>query len=191
MDTLAMSNHWVLGANDNDWVGWGITVAYFVAAALCFACGRRMGSLVPDSSGREYWLWRSVGTVLLLLGVNKQMDLQTVLRDVGRFMAAAEGWYQYRRTVQMGFVAATAIVAIGALMLAGAEMRRAWQQHALLYVGIAILGGFVVLRAAAFNHVGESIKGSAPIQGARFIVEVAGIVCIGLSAVMALRRTSK
>jgi hypothetical protein len=49
-----MSEQWVFGANDNDWVGWG--------------------------------------TAVLLLGINKQLDLQTPLRDIGRAMAAAEGW---------------------------------------------------------------------------------------------------
>jgi hypothetical protein len=32
-----MSEQWVFGANDNDWAGWGITIAYFAAAALTFS----------------------------------------------------------------------------------------------------------------------------------------------------------
>jgi hypothetical protein len=203
-----MSEGWVLGANDNDWVGWGITVAYLVAAALCFVCGRRMGAASPSaapisasvvqcfadapvspaSNRRERWLWWCVGAAVLLLGINKQLDLQTLLRDLGRAMAETEGWYGYRRLVQMGFVAATAVIALGTLILAGVRVRRTWRQHALLYAGVVILAGFVVLRVATFHHVRDSIEWSAPIRGARFLMEAAGIACIGVSAMMQLRR---
>ena len=33
--------------------------------------------------------------LLLLLGINKQLDLQTLLKDVGRRMAKANGWYEH------------------------------------------------------------------------------------------------
>ncbi len=183
-----MSEHWVFGANDNDWVGWGITIAYFAAAALCFICGRRAGGPRHDVGGREQLLWWCVGMAVLLLGINKQVDLQTPLRDIGRAMAEAEGWYGYRRTVQGWFVAATAIGAIGALILAGSEMRRCWRQHVLLYAGVVILAGFVVLRAATFHHVREAIKWSSPVHNAKYVMEAAGIACIGLSALTAIRR---
>jgi hypothetical protein len=103
-------------------------------------------------------------------------------------MAEAEGWYGYRRSVQGWFVAATAIGAVGALILAGSQIRRCWRQHALLYAGVVILTGFVVLRAATFNHVREAIKWSSPVHNAKYIMEAAGIACIGLSALTAIRR---
>jgi hypothetical protein len=184
-----MNEHWFLGANDNDWLGWGITVAYLVAAALCLRCGRGIRTVSHDPGDRECWLWWYVGTAVLLFGVNKQLDLQTPLFDFGRTLAKTEGWYRYRRTVQVWFVVATAAIAFVALIAAGAEMRRTWRQHALLYAGVVILVGFVVLRAATFNHVREAVKWSPPIHGARSIMEVAGIACIGLSAVRRLGRS--
>ena len=63
--TCYISEHWVFGANDNDWVGWGMTVAYFAAAALCFICGRRACGPRHEAGGRErllgYRLYRSDG----------------------------------------------------------------------------------------------------------------------------------
>ena len=38
-----MNEHWYFGANDNNWAGWSITLAYYLAAHLCFVCGRRIG----------------------------------------------------------------------------------------------------------------------------------------------------
>jgi hypothetical protein len=177
-----MNENWVLGVNDNDCVGWGITVAYLVVAALCLMRGSRRGVGQQDSGGRERLLWWCVGTAVLLLGFNKQLDLQTPFFDFGRTLAETEGWYRYRRTVQTGFVVATAVIALGVLIAAGAEMKRTWRQHVLLYAGVAVLAGFVVLRAATFNHVREAVKWSPPIHGASYIMEVAGIACIGLSA---------
>jgi hypothetical protein len=167
-----------------------MTVAYFAAAALCFICGRRAYGLRHEAGGREHLLWWCVGTAVLLLGINKQLDLQTLLRDVGRAMSEAEGWYGYRRSVQGWFVAATAIGAVGALILAGSEMRRCWRQHALLYAGVVIIAGFVVIRVATFHHVREAMKWSSPIHNAKYVMEAAGIACIGLSAFSTLRRFS-
>jgi hypothetical protein len=130
-----------------------------------------------------------VGTSVLLLGINKQLDLQTALRDVGRVMAETEGWYRHRRIVQVWFVVATAIVVLTALTLAGSGVRGAWRQYALLYAGGVILGGFVFLRAATFNHLGESLKWPSPFHHARFVLEASGIACICRSALKAIRGT--
>jgi hypothetical protein len=48
--------------------------------------------------------------MLFLLGVNKQLDLQTLLGDVGRSVSTAQGWYDKRRAVQAVFVLVFAII---------------------------------------------------------------------------------
>ena len=53
--------------------------------------------------------------LLLLLGINKQLDFQTLFNDVLRRMAKADGWYSVRRFYQVIFIAT--ITALGLLSL--------------------------------------------------------------------------
>ena len=62
--------------------------------------------------------------LLLFLGINKQLDLQTLLNDMGRRMAKANGWYSIRRFYQVIFIATVrpwGSCHAGRLLLAGAQ----------------------------------------------------------------------
>jgi hypothetical protein len=45
---------------------------------------------------------------LFALGINKQLDLQTALTELGRVLALSQGWYEQRQVVQFWFIAALA-----------------------------------------------------------------------------------
>jgi hypothetical protein len=98
-------------------------------------------------------IWRRLALLILLLGINQQLDLQTLLIQGGRALAEAEGWYAYRRLVQSTFFG---LFAFGFLLLASlaAWRSRAFlNRHRLVTLGLAILIGFILIRAADFNHV--------------------------------------
>ena len=78
-------------------LAWSITAAYLATAGLCF----RRARVEPSPTAGPWWLLAS-GT--LLLGLNKELDLQTVIIGVGRSAAMAEGWYGARRVVQLSFL---------------------------------------------------------------------------------------
>src|SRR5213595_770462 len=91
---------------DVGFIPWLITFAYFVAAGLCFWAGRKEKS---QSLGRaRRWnapiFWFTLCGLLVALGFNKQLDLQSDLTEVGRSMAKSEGWYENRRVFQGIFV---------------------------------------------------------------------------------------
>jgi len=134
------------GIGDPTFVGWLTVAAYFGTAALC-------GLVAVRGRGRARWLWWSLALLLVVLGINKQLDLQSWFTAVGRAISRAQGWYGLRRMLQFWFIVAVA-GAFGALLLLAvwilrAEMRRYWP--ALL--GMSGLLGFVLVRAASFHHV--------------------------------------
>jgi hypothetical protein len=49
--------------------------------------------------------WRSIALAFLVLGLNKQLDLQTALTEAGRVLANVQGWYDQRQIVQVAFIA--------------------------------------------------------------------------------------
>src|SRR5450631_116329 len=42
----------------------------------------------------ERYTWRAVSILFLALGINKQLDLQTALTELGRVLAYDQGWYE-------------------------------------------------------------------------------------------------
>ena len=68
--------------------------------------------------------WATVVFYLVALGLNKQLDLQSLLTAVGRDIAVAQGWYAQRKGVQLVFVAVVALVGMGAIGLIAATLAR-------------------------------------------------------------------
>lgn len=153
--------HWSPGIGDPTPAGWIATLAYVAAAACCFAAGRR---ILPEyrrvpTLRRERILWHALAGALAALGVNKQLDLQTALTELGRAAARAGGWYGQRREVQLAFVAAVGVAALGAAALALWTTRRTSAPVRVACAGFVALLGFVVARAASFHHFDLAISG--------------------------------
>ena len=120
---------WSPGIGDPNVMGWITVVAYLTAAYLCFVVHRSwLASAGPAVKGRIWGpvalallgqrrrlaalpeavrmsaLWKALAIGLLLLGINKQLDLQTALTEIGRILAAKQGWYERRQRVQIDFI---------------------------------------------------------------------------------------
>jgi hypothetical protein len=170
-------------------MGWTIAAAYLVAAGLCAAYARRADRVCAADRFRLHRpFWWTLAAIMLLLGINKQLDLHTLLTSVGRQLARSQGWYTHRQTFQMWFVAGIAIAGLILLIWLGWTFRRMRRQYALPLFGILFLFAFVVVRAASFHHV-DAILGWRP-GGVRmyWVLELGGIACIAAAALMGIFR---
>jgi hypothetical protein len=180
--------HWRPGIGDPTAVGW-FTVAAYLSAA--FGCGlnwlaeRRAGRRRAGQASPTVWLVMS--GLMLFLGVNKQLDLQTLLGSIGREISRSQGWYAQRRVFQVLFIAG--IAATGLVLLAALcwTVRRQWKQCILPLIGTVFLFVFVLTRASSFHHVDVLLR--SEVQGIRWnwILELAGIAAVGLGALTAWR----
>lgn len=178
--------HWIPTIGDPTPMGWLTVLAYFATALLCWRAAQAPAP--GDLAGREVHFWHAVAAAFVLLGINKQLDLQVLLTETARVMARAQGWFERRREFQFEFVIAIAVVAL----VAGAGLYR-WLRHCHRMVRAAALGvtftlAFVVLRASSFHHVDAMIN--ARIAGLRgnWILELTGIGIVAAAA-LAYRRT--
>ena len=166
-------------AGDFTLIGWTITLAYLTTSFLCF----RRSWAAPAGGSRR--VWTAFGLFLLGMGANKQLDLQLVVTDVGRRMAHAQGWYESRGLVQVGFVAGLGLILLsfGLWLLFGARNHLA--ETALAFAGTSILVLFVLLRAISFDVRDVLLRiGDTNVTG---LLELLGTVLI---AAAALRRES-
>jgi len=178
---------WRPGIGDPTFVGWLTVVVYFTTAWLCVRAYRRLGA-GHGPTGAPWqlrWWWRGLSILLVLLGINKQLDLQTLFTEVARSAAHSQGWYEQRKAFQKVFIALLAfsavLVSTAAMVVLRAWLRRLW----LGVVGLGLLMGFVTIRAVSFHHVDQML--GFELLGLRFnwIMELGALALIAKSAVRA------
>lgn len=172
-----MKNYDALWAtHDAGTLPWLAVTGYLVAAGLCWL---QRGSA---SESRERLFWLLSAFFMLGLGINKQLDLQTALTELGRQLSIREGWYGERRAFQREIILAALVVApITGITLAWlVRGLRASVFVALL--GLCVLGAFVMVRAASFHHVDVAMR--MPVFGLKLhtVLELAGIAVVIMGA---------
>lgn len=187
---IIVKGHWRPGIGDPTVLGWVTTVAYLIAAGLCGAYALRARRMFPTIRfNRHCVFWWSLAVFMLLMGLNKQLDLQVLLLRVGKQLSKVQGWYAERRTVQKWFVMSAAFFGLIMMAWLGWTCRRVWRRYALAVFGIVLLAIFVLIRASS-DHV--EILGWRPGRLPMYwILEIGGIACIGASALKGLRRCAK
>ena len=173
---------WRPQIGDPSFMGWLTVAAYALAAGLCLAAAFRDQAADLRETRARRRMWLAVALVMSFLCVNKQLDLQTLLTDVGRIVAIRGGWYGQRRIVQRWFVLAIAGGGVAALGVIAWKMRAVLKDRALLLLGLCSLVMFILIRAASFHHVDVFLR--APVLGIRmnWILELGGIALVALAA---------
>jgi uncharacterized MnhB-related membrane protein len=176
---------WRFGADDPTVLGWVTTVTYFLAAFLCL----RAAFIAPKNFGafglatQPWWLF---ACILIALGVNKELDLQTLLIDVMRSLAKTEGWYSERRIVERAFVMLVILVSA----LAGWQFVRQYRlfvcKNISTVTGLGMVLLYCLLRTADVAHL-EVLGSNHTSSNFLWPLELSGLalVCFG-SAKMAI-----
>jgi hypothetical protein len=183
------ADHWKPGIGDPTFMGWFTVFAYFVALVLAFRAARTAPFETGGPwklTGRKFW-WFMTG-LLLCMGINKQLDLQTWFTLTGKAMAKSEGWYERRRIFQGLFIAAISLGGIAATAAVLCILRTRLKEFGLAIIGIIFLGCFIVVRAASFHHVDQLLLSRIGGLRINWILEVGGIIWVGLAAWLAIKR---
>jgi len=168
-------------------VGWLTVVAYFAAAWLCIRAARHERQNAP-TNGKSSRFWIFTALLLIFLGINKQLDLQSWLTHTARQMAIAQGWYAQRRTVQAVFIAGITLVGIATLIGLAFWLRDSWRAHGGTLTGLTLLLIFICARASSFVHVDTLITRRIGPLHVNWIIELSGIAWIALAAWLSPRK---
>lgn len=174
--SVGVDGRWEPGIGDPTAIGWITVVGYGVGAALSLRCARR------TVIGLEHWFWVGSAIALVLLGINKQLDLQSLFAQIGRDMAMREGWYGERRVAQAAFIAALAVSGLFALAGLLWVVRRLHRATQAAGVGLVLLVVFIVIRGVSFHHIDQMVGSS--FEGIRFswILELTPLLVIVIAA---------
>jgi hypothetical protein len=176
---FAIAQH--LDNGDLTLLGWTTAAVYMVGALLCARAGMVTGQAAGHRADKRE-PWRVLTTLLLFLGINKKLNLQTLLIGLGRAGAWSGGWYQHRREVQAVFVLLFTLVLLAALMASLRRWRWFLKEHPLVLAGVLLLFLFIAVRASNFNHVEQLLHLNLYDDYWGWILEWGGTACLGLSA---------
>jgi len=163
--------------HDQGQLAWSVVFGYFVAAVLAW----RAGSV---AAGRERSLWLGTAIALLLLGINKQLDLQTDLTMIAKYAAHKEGWYDHwRRPVQGLFLLLLGAGAIGFAIFLSRWLRDTAVSAKVAAIGLVILLAFIFARAASFHHLDYWVTVNIAGMRSGWWLELVGILVISAAAI--------
>jgi hypothetical protein len=176
--------NWRPGIGDPTIAGWVTVVLYFIAVWSSW----RTANLVARTG--EGHTWRAISVMFIGLGINKQLDLQSALTELGRVIAFQRGWYGERQTVQVWFIFGVAVVCS---MIAIAWL--IWTRHAPAPTWLALIGtttvlAFVLIRAASFHHIDKFIGDRILGLKWNWVLEMGGIVIVIIASEWRRRSTS-
>jgi len=164
---------WMAGIGDPSPIGWITVAAYGAAAALAarnaWAARRR---------GAPAGFWFALTVLMLLLGINKQLDLQTWFGQTGRDMALSQGWYERRRAVQAAFIVLLGAGAIAFVTSARRYWAARWHDYRWVFLGVVLLAVFIVIRAASFHHIDDFIHFDLGATTLGRAFEIIGVIVI-------------
>ena len=126
--------------------------------------------------------WTANMAIMAFLGLNKQLDIQTLFTEIGRELAHTGGWYDHRQTVQMLFILSLLLLAVIAIFTLLWSFRRMAGPVRVAAIGLCSLVTFIVMRAASFHHVDQFLGKN--LNGFRWngILELGGILIISAAA---------
>ena len=173
--------NWSPGIGDPSIGGWLTVLLYAGSAFWSYrVAGRTCDTNIAHAEAR---LWYLLTIGLILLGINKQLDLQSAFTELGRYLAHSQGWYEARGTVQFVFILvmgiASLIVSVAVLVVT-LKMPRPTR---LAVLGVTFVLLFVVVRAASFHKVDQFI--GTEFIGLRWnwILEIGGLLIIQVAAI--------
>ena len=175
---------WRPEIGDPTFMGWFTVAAYFFCALVAF-----IAAFVPNREDRRaHLLWLGIAFFMILLGINKQLDLQSLFTEMGRQVARKQGWMEHRRTVQFWFIVGLGVTAISGFIMLNVVMRNVFRRFMLAFSGLFFLVSFIVIRAASFHHFDEAIHFRIFSAKLNWILELGGISLVALAGIQEIAR---
>lgn len=185
-------NSWSPRIGDPHFMGWVTVVIYFITSIHLFHALRiQLYRGTIKSFSVDHTLWISLIILSVLLGINKQFDIQTLLTQIAKCTALAHGWYENRRSIQILFIAILGLGIVTAMATCIVMNLNTFKRHLFIFLGTAFLMLFVFVRATSFHHMDSILYLSFINLKLNWILELIGPLLINYGAWIAHREGTK
>lgn len=181
-----LMGRWHPTIGDPSFMGWFTVGSYLACAILaCFSA-----RIQQNTERRSFFFWSMVSLLMLLLGINKQLDLQSLLTEMGRQIARHQGWMEQRRVVQFWFIVCFSTISMAGFVCFALIMRDLFRRFILAFIGLLFLLGFIIIRAASFHHFDEVLHSRIWMLKMNWVFELTGIFTVLAAAMAEIRRAA-
>jgi hypothetical protein len=175
------------GANDMGdptVLGWTICLLYLMAGLLSFrtAIIRR-----ARDSAASFFIWGCIITSMYALGLNKQLDAQTVLIRTAKHIAKQQNLFKYHRVVHVAFFAVVALCFGVAVFRWFPRIKQFGRAFPLALTGYTLIALYVLSRAFHINHVDRLIGLNLKESSGLAMLEVTGTLLIIIQTIRVIR----
>jgi hypothetical protein len=126
--------------------------------------------------------WACVGSLTLALGINKQLDLQSLLTDIARSMAKDGNGYESRRGLQETAIGLFAALGLTVMLTIVLSLWNSLAEVKWAATGLCVVTTFVIIRAASFHHIDALLSRFAIGMNWNVLLELPGIIMIVVAA---------
>jgi hypothetical protein len=187
-----INGEWQPGIGDPTFMGWFTVFAYLATGALCILCAKETFRIPDRYQFHDYhWFWWGLALIFLLLGINKQLDLQTWFTITAKKFALTSGWYGDRRLFQALFIGWLIFGLLAFLDWFKKYFRQMGKEFTFILYGLAFLSAFIVIRATSFHHVDQLLHVHLLGFKINWILELGGISSIAFGSIKYLENLRK
>lgn len=187
---MIVNGEWHAGVGDPTIWGWSITTGYATSAILCgylAAADQPLGD-GHRTVGKSHAFWMVLCAVLFLLGINKQLDVQTLLWLKTRVYLRETGTYNLRLPIQIALISAVLLCG-SALLLALIRLgaRRTWGRL-VVTSGVLFLVCFVSVRTISAAPVDKQLAIRLGLWSVNEILEGGGVCLVLIGSIISVFR---
>ena len=177
MVLILATKEWSLSVGDPTVLGWTICMAYAGVAWMSLCVGARMHTGRREGLAR---FWLALSLVLLVLAINKQLDLQRLITQIARETARSQGWYRARKPFQFAVLSTVLVFTVGVMAWIGYALRLHLRAIWPAIVGFLVISAYIAMRATSHHDVDALMRaGPLPLRDS---MELVGIALIGWAA---------
>ncbi len=174
-----IAEQWSPTIGDPSVIGWLTVAAYGFAALLCLRARR---------NSHVRWFWLILALLLFALMINKQLDLQSALTASARCLSQMQGWYEDRKSVQIGFIIVVVFSGFWISLVSLWFLRKHLREVGIALIGFVTLICFVMIRAAGFHNFDAFLGAEIMSIRMNWLLELSGITLIAANAAWVGRR---
>jgi hypothetical protein len=145
---------WTFGIGDPSLEGWLICILYLTATILSY----KKYSILKSQKRLIFKSWGFISLILLFLSLNKQLDFQTIVSDIGRTIAVNLDLMEQRHIFKRVFIITVALSGIAFIINFRKNIFHLKKSHPLTFVGLTALVCFIFLRATSFHIFSDSFN---------------------------------
>lgn len=172
-----LMGRWRPTIGDPTFMGWFTVGSYYACAVIAL-----LAALINKNiERRSFFFWSMVCVIMLLLGINKQFNVQSLITEMGRQIARAYGWLDQRGTVQFWLIIVLGSSSAAMLLWFTIAMNELLRRFTLAFTGLLFLISFIIIRAVSLHSFDMVIQSSFLSIKMNWLFELTGIYMVGVA----------